>query len=88
MRALKIAGEAFNFSNEIQVTVLELVKLILKLTNRESLKPCVLNHASNEIRHQYLSAKKARRVLGWRPRYTLEEGLGETIAWYQDYFAR
>ncbi|MCX7823947.1 MAG: GDP-mannose 4,6-dehydratase [Verrucomicrobiae bacterium] len=88
MRALKIAGEAFNFSNEIQVTVLELVKLILKLMGRADLKPRVLNQASYEIRHQYLSARKARRVLGWRPRYTLEEGLGETIAWYQDYFAR
>jgi CDP-glucose 4,6-dehydratase len=88
MRSLKIAGEAFNFSNEIQVTVLELVKLILKLMGRNNLKPRVLNQASNEIRHQYLSAKKARRVLGWRPRYTLQQGLGETIAWYQDYFAR
>ncbi|MBM3889750.1 MAG: NAD-dependent epimerase/dehydratase family protein [Verrucomicrobia bacterium] len=88
MRSLKIAGEAFNFSNEIQVTVLELVKLVLKLMGRNDLKPRVLNQASNEIRHQYLSAKKARRVLGWRPRYTLQQGLSETIAWYQDYFAR
>ena len=87
MRALKIAGEAFNFSNEIQVTVLELVKLILKLMGDNDLKPSVLNQASNEIRHQYLSAKKARRVLGWRPHYTLQQGLGETIAWYQDCFA-
>ena len=86
MRKLKIAGEAFNFSNEIQVTVLELAKLILKLTGREDLKPRVLNRASNEILHQYLSAKKARRVLGWRPRYTLEQGLRETLAWYQEYF--
>lgn len=86
MRSLKIAGEAFNFSNEIQVNVLELTKMILKLTGREDLKPRVLNQATNEILHQYLSAKKARRVLGWRPRYTLEQGLRETIAWYREYF--
>jgi CDP-glucose 4,6-dehydratase len=86
MRRLKIAGEAFNFSNQIQVSVLELVRLILRLMGREELKPRVLNQAGNEILHQYLSAKKARRVLGWRPRYTLEQGLGETIAWYREYF--
>ncbi len=88
MRTLQIAGEAFNFSNEIQVTVLELTKRILKLMGREDLKPVVLNQASNEIRHQYLSARKARRVLRWRPRFTLEEGLRETIEWYKDYFRR
>lgn len=87
MRTLKLAGEAFNFSNEIQVTVLELAKLILKLMGREDLKPRVLNQAGNEILHQYLSAKKARRALGWRPRYTLEQGLRETIAWYRKHFS-
>ena len=86
MRTLKIAGEAFNFSNETQVSVMQLVRLILKLTGREDLKPRVLDQAGNEILHQYLSAKKARRVLGWRPHYTLEQGLRETIAWYRDYF--
>jgi CDP-glucose 4,6-dehydratase len=46
----------------------------------------VRNEATNEIRHQYLSAERARRVLGWRPLFTLEEGLGRTIEWYTDFF--
>ena len=46
------------------------------------LKPKILNKATNEIKHQYLSAKKAREILGWRPKQTLEEGLGRTIKWY------
>ena len=41
--------------------------------------------ASNEIRHQYLSAAKARRMLGGRPLFTLEEGLQRTIDWYRDF---
>lgn len=79
-----IAGEAFNFSNEIQVTVLELVNLILSLMD-SGLKPVVLNEVGNEIKNQYLSAEKARKLLGWEPKFTLEEGLKHTIEWYSDF---
>lgn len=81
----KCAGEAFNFSNEKPLSVLETVKTIYRLCGREP-RFTVLNETQGEIRHQYLSAEKARRVLSWRPRYELEEGLKKTIRWYQDYF--
>jgi CDP-glucose 4,6-dehydratase len=45
----------------------------------------VQNTAEGEIRSQYLDASKARRLLGWRPRFNLDEGLAETIAWYRNY---
>lgn len=82
---LNFRGEAFNFSNEIQVTVLDLVQKILDLMG-SNLKPRVLNEANNEIRHQYLSAAKARKVLNWEPLFTLEDGLNRTIKWYQAFF--
>ena len=82
----EITGEAFNFSNEQQITVLELVELILKLMDRPDLEPKVLGQADNEIPHQYLSAAKARKVLGWKPKWSIQEALKETIAWYVDYF--
>jgi CDP-glucose 4,6-dehydratase len=82
-----LTGEAFNFSNEIQVTVLDLVHTILRLMGSD-LRPDVRNEASHEIRHQYLSAKKARERLGWKPLFDLEAGLRKTIAWYREYFAR
>ncbi len=78
-----LRGEAFNFSNETQVTVLELVEMLLSLMNSR-LTPDVRNEASNEIRHQSLSAAKAREWLGWRPMFTLDEGLRKTIAWYSN----
>ncbi len=81
-------GEAFNFSNEIQITVLELTRRILSLTGRDDLEPIIKNEASNEIRHQYLSAERARKKLNWRPLYTLDQGLLETIAWYKEFFAK
>jgi CDP-glucose 4,6-dehydratase len=80
-----IGGNGYNFSNEIQVTVTELVNLILEKME-SSLEPDIRNEASNEIRHQYLSAERARKELSWRPLYTLQEGLARTIAWYQNFF--
>jgi len=79
-----LGGQAFNFSNEVQVTVTELVDLILR-TMSSSLLPEIRNEASNEIRHQYLSAELARTKLGWRPLFTLEEGLKRTIEWYRNF---
>jgi CDP-glucose 4,6-dehydratase len=79
----ELRGEAFNFSNETRVTVLELVgKILAKMGS--SLEPDVRNEASHEIREQYLSAAKARERLGWRPELTLDEGLSRTIAWYRE----
>ncbi|MHB8635064.1 MAG: NAD-dependent epimerase/dehydratase family protein [Fimbriimonadaceae bacterium] len=78
----RAVGQAFNFSNEIQVTVLELVSKILRLMDSD-LTPNVLNEATNEILHQCLSAEKAKQVLGWSPLFTLDEGLARTIEWYR-----
>jgi CDP-glucose 4,6-dehydratase len=80
----ELKGEAFNFSNESQVTVLEVVDSILSLMG-SNLVPEVLNEASNEIRHQYLDATKARRMLDWSPLFNLDEGLERTIAWYKTF---
>lgn len=77
-------GQAFNFSNETQVTTLELVEKILGLMNSDHV-PEVRNEATNEIRNQYLSAAKARKVLGWKPLFALDEGLRRTIKWYEDF---
>ncbi len=79
-----LKGEAFNFSNEIQVTVLDLVRKILAEVG-VALEPDVRNEASNEIIHQYLSAEKARRVLGWSPLFSLESGLTRTVRWYREF---
>lgn len=77
-----IRGAAYNFSNEAQISVLELVEKILAKLDSQ-LKPEILNQASNEIRHQFLSAERARKELNWKPMFTLDQGLEKTIAWYR-----
>lgn len=78
-----LKGQAFNFSNEIQQPVWQLVQHIIYKMGWKNGSAEILNQASNEIRHQYLSAQKARKVLGWSPLFTLDQGLERTIDWYR-----
>ncbi len=80
----ELAGQAFNFSNEIQVNVIELVEKILTIM-QSSLTPDIRNKASNEIIHQYLSASKARKELNWEPLFELDQALATTTQWYKEF---
>ncbi|MBP0466407.1 GDP-mannose 4,6-dehydratase [Roseomonas sp. PWR1] len=80
-------GEAFNFSTEQPLSVLDLTRRILAAAGRPEIEPIVLGQASNEIPEQHLSAAKARARLGWAPAFSLDAALAETIAWYRDWLA-
>jgi CDP-glucose 4,6-dehydratase len=80
----ELKGQAYNFSNEIQVSAKEIVEMILKAMD-SGLTSDIRNEVTNEIRHQYLSAEKARHELGWKPMFTLDDGLIRTIDWYKDF---
>lgn len=79
-----LLGQAFNFSNEQAMTVLELVGRILEAMG-SGLEPKILNQANHEIREQRLSSAKARKLLGWRPLFDLDAGLARTLTWYRDF---
>jgi len=81
-----LLGEAFNFGYELRLPVLDITNKVLDLMKRRDLEPVILNEATGEIKHQYLSAEKAREMLGWQPRYSLTDGLLETIDWYREFF--
>jgi len=80
-----LRGQAFNFSNETPVTVIDLVDRILRMMGSR-LTPEVRNDAPNEIPEQFLDAKKARQALNWRPVFSLDAGLRRTIDWYRAAF--
>lgn len=80
-----LIGESFNFSTSQRISVLEMVNLILEKMN-SNLTPIIKGEANNEIRVQTLDSNKARNLLGWKPRFTLDESLEKTINWYERYF--
>jgi CDP-glucose 4,6-dehydratase len=79
-----LGAEAFNFSTERPLSVLELVQLIQQAAGT-SFELDIRGDATHEIADQYLSAAKARAVLGWKPLHTVEEALTETVAWYREH---
>ncbi len=80
-----IEGEAFNFSNEQPLKVTEIVDKVLKIMDSD-LKPQILDETSNEIKEQYLSSEKAKKILNWNPSHKMEEGLEKTVKWYETFF--
>jgi CDP-glucose 4,6-dehydratase len=83
----EVAGCAFNFSLESSVSALELVQTIQAVMSAGQLAPVVLATARGEITRQSLSARRARSVLGWSPKYDLKTGLAKTVEWYRAFLA-
>ncbi len=81
MSAKKISGEAFNFSSGEKLSVLEVVEKVLGSMG-SSLMPKILRQSRNEIQNQYLSIEKAKKILKWSPKHSVDEGLKLTIPWY------
>jgi CDP-glucose 4,6-dehydratase len=83
----KFIGQAFNFGTEMPLSVIDMVQLILSIMGKSKLKPKILNIAQNEIQNQYLDCSKAKSLLNWQNKYTVDEALLETITWYRNYLA-
>lgn len=82
-----VEGEAFNFGTGKPISVLDVYTKIIKLMGK-NIKPKILGKAENEIDRQYLSIEKAKKILKWQPKHSIDEGLKETIAWYKTFFRK
>lgn len=78
-------GEAFNFSPERALSVLEVVAEIQRQTGTEKCRPCILNEAVGEIHSQYLDSTRAKTILNWHPRFDFRTGITHTIPWYREF---
>lgn len=82
LQKLKLAGEAFNFSYSKPISVLDLVKKLYRIAGKRA-NYQVADQAKCEIKDQYLSSKKVKEVLKWKPKCMLETGLKKTLEWYR-----
>ena len=74
----------YNVGSKYNLSVLQLVNLILDLMKKKHLKPIIMNKSKQEINFQKLNDTKIKRDLGWKQKVSLKRGLFKTIRWYQD----
>ena len=82
-----INGEAYNFSRDEPLSVMDLYRHICQATLGKYVEPKVLNTAKSEIKDQHLNSAKAKKSLGWSSQVSLESGLARTVDWYKEYLA-
>jgi UDP-glucose 4-epimerase len=75
-------SEVVNISTNKATSINKLVELMNEIMNT-SLEPIYAEPRKGDIVHSYLDNKKALEVLGWKPEYSLEDGLRETIEYYR-----
>ena len=78
-----------NFGLGKPIRVVSVVRQIIKLSGNKRLKVItqkVPDVREKEIRKQYTSIQKARKLLKWKPEIALDEGLKKTFEWYQKFY--
>ncbi|MDP8212332.1 MAG: GDP-mannose 4,6-dehydratase [Candidatus Zapsychrus exili] len=81
-----IIGETFNTGHNKPVPVSRVLNLIARTMGKPHLKPIHSKKSTAEIPSQYLSIAKIKKMIGWKPEISLEEGTKRTVDWYSDFF--
>ncbi|MFH0876032.1 MAG: NAD-dependent epimerase/dehydratase family protein [archaeon] len=82
MALTKGDGEAFNIATGVPTSVNTLfknMKEITKYSGAAKYEP----ERPGELFRNFLDCSKAKKILSWQPKYTLKEGLSETIEWFR-----
>lgn len=82
--AQEAIGEIMNLGSGVERRIKDVIELVIKLSGSSiDVNIGARPYRDGEIMRHQCSIEKAKRLLGWQPRVTLEEGLKETVAWYQ-----
>jgi dTDP-glucose 4,6-dehydratase len=79
-----VAGEVINVATGEDVPVSRIADLVLDLLGKPSMLKEFVDERPGQVRRHLGSTAKAERLLGWRARTPLEEGLRRTVEWYRD----
>jgi dTDP-L-rhamnose 4-epimerase len=78
------AGQAFNISSGLPMTVKEVAERTIRAIGAFQAEPQITgNYRAGDIRHCFADISLARRVLGWQPEVTLEQGLEDLAGWLE-----
>ncbi|MCD6455484.1 MAG: SDR family oxidoreductase [Methanophagales archaeon] len=75
------AGGVYNIANGNRISINELANMIMKLMGN-NLTPMHEDPREGDVKHSLADISRAKKNLGYEPMYNLEEGLRETIKWF------
>ena len=79
----EVRGQPVNFSMDEPVSVAALVSTLITVSGATDISPRILGAPGQWHEREWLSNARAKSVLGWRPQFTLKDGLRETYEWYR-----
>lgn len=79
-----IGFEVFNVGSGVKTTVGDVVNWALKYAQYESAKVEYKADKPSTLKFRSLNCTKARELLGWKPRYTIEDGVRRTTEWWTE----
>jgi len=78
--------EPVNFGSGKEVSILDLANMIIDLCGkRGTIEPVHVEPRIGEVKRLIADATKAKNLLGWEPKHSLEKGLTEFVRWYKNY---
>lgn len=85
IKSKKAIGEIINIGSGKEYKIKDIVEKIIKLT-KSKIKPKIgtIPYRKGETMHFYCSNKKAKKLLNWKPKVNLDDGLKRTIKWYEE----
>lgn len=78
--------EPLNFGNGTEVSILDIANMIIDLCGKSgTIKPVHIEPRIGEVKRLISDSTRAKNLLGWKPEYSLEEGLKSFVQWYRNY---
>jgi len=79
-----ISGQVINIGTGKSISILDIAKLILKMTKKDHGSLDYIPNRKDQLSHHTANIEKAQRLLGWKPAITIEQGIEKAITWYTD----
>ena len=74
---------AYNVARDSQTTILELLEVIYRVSGKR-VEPTFTGPRPGDVLHSRASLQRIGREIGYAPRFSLEEGIGITVRWYEE----
>lgn len=81
----KLVGECFNFGTGRNLSINKIAELVIKECGHSDLRPVHVDGRPNEVQDLVCDFSKAKKLLGWTPKISFEEGLKMYVDWTKNF---